>query len=55
MVPDQVLHTGLRLGCEVPQVEALRLEIRRREWEEQAKKARACACVGLPPCLCFGC
>lgn len=34
----EVLHAGLRLGVEVPQVDELRLEIRRREWEEQAKK-----------------
>lgn len=36
----EVLHAGLRLGVEVPQVDELRLEIRRREWEELAKKAR---------------
>ncbi|CAL8461880.1 g1411 [Coccomyxa elongata] len=35
----EVLHAGLRLGVEVPQVDELRLEIRRREWEELAKKA----------------
>ena len=34
----EVLHAGLRLGVEVPQVDELRLEIRRREWEELAKK-----------------
>ena len=34
----EALHAGLRLGCELPQVEALRADIRRREWEEQAKK-----------------
>ena len=34
----EVLHSGLRLGVEVPQVDELRLEIRRREWEELAKK-----------------
>lgn len=38
----EVLHAGLRLGVEVPQVDELRLEIRRREWEELAKK------VGTP-------
>jgi hypothetical protein len=37
----EVLHAGLRLGMEVPQVDELRLEIRRREWEEQAKKVIA--------------
>ncbi len=34
----ELAHAGLRLGCEVPQVEAVRADIRRREWEEQAKK-----------------
>jgi len=29
---------GLRMPVEVPQVESLRAEIRRREWEETAKK-----------------
>ena len=33
-----VLHMGLRMPVEVPQVEALRAEIRRREWEDTAKK-----------------
>jgi len=33
-----VLHLGLRMPVEVPQVESLRAEIRRREWEETAKK-----------------
>ncbi|KAK9819859.1 hypothetical protein WJX72_003401 [[Myrmecia] bisecta] len=35
----EVLHAGLRLAVEIPAVESLRLEIRRREWEETAKKA----------------
>ncbi|KAL0034985.1 hypothetical protein WJX79_004469 [Trebouxia sp. C0005] len=34
----EVLHLGLRMPVEVPQVESLRAEIRRREWEETAKK-----------------
>lgn len=34
----EVLHLGLRMPVEVPQVEALRAEIRRREWEDSAKK-----------------
>ena len=34
----EVLHMGLRMPVEVPQVEALRAEIRRREWEDTAKK-----------------
>lgn len=34
----EVLHMGLRMPVEVPQVESLRAEIRRREWEETAKK-----------------
>lgn len=34
----EVLHMGLRMPVEVPQLEALRAEIRRREWEDTAKK-----------------
>ena len=34
-------HAGLRLPLEVPEVEALRVDIRRREWEEAAKRALA--------------
>lgn len=34
----EALHAGLRLGTELPQVEELRGEIRRREWEEHARK-----------------
>ena len=34
----EVLHLGLRMPVEVPQVESLRAEIRRREWEDSAKK-----------------
>ena len=37
----EVLHLGLRMPVEVPQVESLRIEIRRREWEEGAKKVNA--------------
>ena len=36
----EVLHSGLRLGSELPQVEELRQEIRRREWEDHARKVR---------------
>lgn len=36
----EVLHLGLRMPVEVPQVESLRAEIRRREWEDAAKKVR---------------
>ena len=36
----EVLHMGLRMPVEVPQVETLRAEIRRREWEDTAKKVR---------------
>lgn len=36
----ELLHAGLRLGAALPQVEELRREIRRREWEEAARKAR---------------
>jgi hypothetical protein len=32
------LHAGLRLPVEVPEVEELRQDIRRREWEESARK-----------------
>ncbi len=45
----EVLHAGLRLGVEVPQVDELRLEIRRREWEEQAKKVPACSPPDFKP------
>jgi len=38
----EVLHAGQRLGVEIPEVEQLRLDIRRREWEDQAKKVAAC-------------
>ena len=34
----EVLHAGLRLGTELPQVEQLRQEIRKREWEAHAQK-----------------
>ena len=36
----EVLHAGQRLGVDIPEVERLRLDIRRREWEDAAKKAR---------------
>ncbi len=36
----ELLHAGLRLGAALPQVDELRSEIRRREWEEAARKAR---------------
>lgn len=42
----EVLHAGLRLGSEVPQVEELRQEIRRREWEEHAKRVRQLSELG---------
>lgn len=32
------LHAGLRLGTTLPEVEQLRIDIRRREWEESAKR-----------------
>ena len=35
----ELLHAGVRLGAELPQVEQLRVEIRKREWEDNAKKA----------------
>jgi PLU-1-like protein len=34
----KVLHAGERVGVEVSQVEQLRLEIRRRGWEDSANK-----------------
>lgn len=50
----EVLHMGLRMPVEVPQVEALRAEIRRREWEDTARKvssnlgrSRPCAKASL--------
>lgn len=36
----EVLHVGQRLGVDIPEVERLRLDIRRREWEDAAKKVR---------------
>ena len=36
----EVLHAGQRLGVDIPEVERLRLDIRRREWEDAAKKVR---------------
>ena len=38
-----MLHMGLRMPVEVPQVESLRAEIRRREWDETAKKVSKAA------------
>ena len=35
-----LLHTGLRLGLELPAVEHLRRRIRAREWEDAAQKVR---------------
>ena len=47
----EVLHLGLRMPVEVPQVESLRVEIRRREWEEGAKKV--CCIIALKlTCIC---
>lgn len=43
----EVLHMGLRMPVEVPQVESLRAEIRRREWEETAKKVGPAAAAAL--------
>ena len=37
----EVLHAGQRLGVDIPEVENLRLDIRRREWEDAAKKVPA--------------
>lgn len=34
----EVLHAGQRLGTNLAEVEELRAEIRRREWEESAKR-----------------
>lgn len=48
----EVLHAGQRLGVDIPQVEQLRLDIRRREWEDQAKKVIPSSCFlmeGAPP------
>ena len=35
----ELLHAGLRLGTEMPQVDQLRTDIRTREWEDSARKA----------------
>ena len=32
------LHAGLRLAVALPEVEELRIDIRRREWEESGKR-----------------
>lgn len=45
----EVLHAGQRLGVDIPEVDQLRLDIRRREWEDQAKKVLFSA---LFPCVC---
>lgn len=37
----ELLHAGERLGAEMPAIEALRARIRRREWEESARRALA--------------
>ena len=37
----EVLHAGQRLGVDIPEVDNLRLDIRRREWEDAAKKVPA--------------
>ena len=34
----EVLHSGQRLGTNLAEVEDLRSDIRRREWEESAKR-----------------
>ena len=34
----EVLHSGQRLGTNLAEVEDLRADIRRREWEESAKR-----------------
>lgn len=50
----EVLHMGLRMPVDVPQVEALRAEIRRREWEDTAKKVRSIVgivCLSTRPCM----
>jgi histone demethylase JARID1 len=38
-----LLHAGLRLPVETPAVEDLRLDIRRREWEDAARRAASSA------------
>jgi hypothetical protein len=35
----ELLHAGERLGVEVEATEGLRARIRRREWEESARRA----------------
>ena len=34
----EALHAGQRLGVDISEVDQLRLDIRRREWEDQVKK-----------------
>ena len=62
----EVLHAGQRLGVDIPEVEQLRLDIRRREWEDQAKKVpsrtschlqclyASAVMLMLPSCACHG-
>ncbi len=53
----EVLHSGQRLGTNLREVEDLRADIRRREWEEAAKRVKLTHsfCVnfhsdGIAPC-----
>ena len=47
----ELLHAGLRLGTEMPQVEQLRTDIRTREWEDSARKARLHSSVQREGCF----
>lgn len=47
----EVLHAGQRLGVDIPEVERLRLDIRRREWEDAAKKVRLVTLVTYNLCM----
>jgi hypothetical protein len=57
----EVLHAGQRLGVDILEVESLRLDIRRREWEDAAKKVPSsppshhsvpCSLIGLVRASC---
>ena len=35
----EVLNAGLRLPVDIPEIEELRLEVKRREWEDSARRS----------------
>ena len=50
----EVLHSGQRLGTSLAEVDQLRADIRRREWEENAKRVNTFAALhrySHQPCM----